>query len=56
MMSPTLTTRLTTSSPTIEPLHDGPFNTLVTWLSGADLRPLTTLPPVTSVPDPEMIK
>src|SRR5262245_22158367 len=52
-MSPGLTTRLTTSSPAITPLHDGPFNTLVTSLSGADLRPFTIWPPVTRVPLPE---
>ena len=55
MMSPVLTTFFTTSPPTAVPLHDGPFSTLVTSLSGGDLRPLTIFPPVTSVPPPEMI-
>ena len=32
------------------PLHDGPFRTLVTSLSGADFRPFTMWPPVTIVP------
>ena len=41
---------------TIVPLLDCPFSSVVTWLSGADLRPLTILPPVTSVPPPEMIR
>ncbi len=53
MMSPVLTTRETTPGPAIAPLHDGPFSTVVTGLSGADLRPLTTRPPVMSVPLPE---
>ena len=41
---------------TAVPLHDGPFSTLVTSLSGGDFRPLTMCPPVTSVPPPEMIR
>jgi hypothetical protein len=56
MMSPVLTTFLTMSAPTAIPLHDGPLSTLVTSPSGGDLRPLTILPPVTSVPLPEMIR
>src|SRR2546429_63360 len=36
MMSPVFTTFLTTSAPTAGPLHDGPFRTLVTSLSGGD--------------------
>jgi hypothetical protein len=55
MMSPVFTTFLTTSAPTIIPLHDGPLSSLVTALSGPDLLPLTILPPVTSVPPPEMM-
>ena len=37
MMSPTFTFRFTTSAPAIVPLHDGPFSTLVTSLSGGGL-------------------
>src|SRR4029453_8677954 len=53
MMSPVLTARLTMSDPAMRPLHDGPFSSLVTALSGADLLPLTIWPPVTRVPLPD---
>ena len=44
----------TTSAPSMRPLHDGRQH-LVTSLSAADRRPSTILPPVTSVPPPEMM-
>jgi hypothetical protein len=55
MMSPTFTT-LVTTSPTIAPLHDGPFSVVVTSASGPDFEPLTMCPPVTIVPEPETIR
>lgn len=53
MMSPVLTTRRTTS-PTIAPLHDGPFRIVVTGLPGADRVPFMITPPVMSVRLPEV--
>ena len=52
MMSPTLMTRLV--NPTIVPLHDGPLRIVVTSLSAGERRPLTIVPPVISVPLPEV--
>ena len=51
-MSPTTTSRLCTS-PTMLPLHDGPFRVVVTLLSGPVMRPFKIYPPVISVPAPE---
>src|ERR1700736_5257117 len=53
MTSPAFTTLLTTSAPAIIPLHDGPFSTFVTSLSGRDLLPFTMWPPVIMVPPPD---
>ena len=55
-MSPTFTSRVTTSGPMMLPLHDGPLSVVVTAASAADLRPLTMWPPVTIVPAPETTK
>ena len=51
-MSPTTTSRICTS-PTMAPLHDGPFRVVVTTLSGPGMLPFKIDPPVTSVPAPE---
>ena len=53
MMSPTFTSRITTSGPITGPLHDGPLSSRVTAESGAERRPLTMRPPVTIVPPPD---